>query len=858
FAQATGVASIITRTNGGPITQPSNFCRLCIDIIRKTEKGLKNCFKSDSILGRHNPDGPKVQTCFSGGLWDAGAAISVSGVHIANWLIGQVRNEAQTEDQMRRYAHEIEADEEAVVQAFREVPAMSREQFQKVAQALFTLANQLSANAFQNLQQARFIAERKSAETALRESETRFRNMFEQAPLSYQSLDEHGNFTAVNQTWLHTMGYTREEVLGKNFSEFLKPEWRGHFEENFPRFKAVGEMLGVEFEMVKKNGATILVSFHGKIGKDEKGNFDRTHCVFRNVSLEKSAADTLKREAELNRAIADISKELLSEIYDITRVSKVTLKYAQELTGSAHGFVSSVDKTTLENVGHTLTDMYGEKCRMKDQRIVFPIGPDGKYNALWGHALNIKQSFFTNQPATHTSAKGVPAGHIRLENYIAVPVIIEDTISGMIALANADRDYTDSDIDTVERLADIFALALHRHRYELEKQAMEDQLQQMQKLEAIGTLAGGIAHDFNNILFPIVGMSEMLLEDLPPDSLEWENADEIFRAGKRGSDLVKQILAFSRQTEHRIAPLRIQSILKEVVKLVRSTIPTNITIVHNLQVDCGLVLADPTQLHQVAMNLITNAFHAVELTGGQIDILLAETTLKEGDLENSLLKPGAYAQITVSDTGGGMEPAVLEKIFEPYFTTKAQGKGTGLGLAVVHGIITEFQGDIQVVSQIGLGTAFYIYLPLLKHKEAAARSEISTVLDTGTGHILLVDDEKAIVQLERQMLERLGYRVTTRLNSVDALEAFRANPAAYDLVITDMAMPNLTGDLLSKELMAIRADLPVIICTGFSERINDDRILEIGAKGLLSKPVVKSDLARMVKAVLDEARGAEL
>ncbi len=697
------------------------------------------------------------------------------------------------------------------------------------------------------------ITERKLAEAALRESETKFRSMFEQAPLSYQSLDEQGNFTEVNQTWLHTMGYSREEVIGKNFSEFLMPEWKEHFKQNFPRFKAVGEVLGVEFEMVKKDGSSIIVSFHGKIGRDKKGNFERTHCVFRDISLEKTAEEALKRESELNKAAADISKVLLAEIYDFTKVSELTLNYAKELTGSAHGFVSSIDKTTLENVGHTLTDMFGKQCRMKDQRIAFPIGPDGKYDALWGHVLNTRKAFYTNQPVKHPSAKGLPQGHIPLGNFLAVPVLIDNHLAGMVALANSNRDYSHKDIEIIERLSDIFAFALHRNRYEMDKTSMEKQLQQMQKLEAIGTLAGGIAHDFNNILFPIVGMSEMLLEDLPPGSPQYENADEILRAGKRGSDLVKQILAFSRQTEHKIIPLRIQSILKEVIKLTRSSIPSDIQIRKRIQADCELVLADPTQLHQIAMNLLTNAFHAVENQGGEIEVQLAETEIGEDDFLSKTLSPGRYARMTVSDTGTGIEPAMLDKIFEPYFTTKAQGKGTGLGLAVVHGIVKEFRGDIEVISTVGEGTTFHIYLPLLRRDEAIPDSNRDNYSELGSGHILLVDDERVIVQLEKQMLERLGYDVTTRLNSAEALEAFRARPAEYDLVITDMTMPDMTGDQLSRELMSIRPDLPIIICTGFSERIDHEKAKAIGIKGFLLKPVVKSEMARMVRMALDEA-----
>ncbi|MCP3954116.1 MAG: PAS domain S-box protein, partial [Desulfobacterales bacterium] len=364
-----------------------------------------------------------------------------------------------------------------------------------------------------------------------------------------------------------------------------------------------------------------------------------------------------------------------------------------------------------------------------------------------------------------------------------------------------------------------------------EKSQLEKQLQQAQKMESIGNLAGGIAHDFNNILFPIVGMAELLLEDLPAESLEYQNAREILKAGKRGSDLVKQILAFSRQTEHQMIPIRIQSILKEVIKLGKASIPADIKIVSDIQRDCGLILADPVQIHQIAMNLITNAYHAMEQTGGEIAVRLQETRVGGTDTDDLTLAPGQYATLIVADTGSGIDPVVMDKIFEPYFTTKEQGKGTGLGLAVVFGIVKEHSGEIKVHSAVGRGTTFTVLLPLLdKSPESRPEKEVET-FEPGTERILLVDDEEAICHMLKQMLARLGYRVTTRLSGVEALDVFRTEPNAFDLVITDMTMPNLTGDQLARELISIKADTPIVICTGFSERMDKDKADAIGIKG---------------------------
>lgn len=709
-------------------------------------------------------------------------------------------------------------------------------------------------NVFRSVGSLLDITERKQAEDALKESEQKFRKIFEQAPLSYQSLDENGNLTEVNKTWLEIMGYHRDEVIGRNFSEFLVPEWKAHFKENFTRFMAVREALGIEFQMLKKNGSPLLVSLHGKIGKDINGNFERTHCVFYDISIQRAAEIALKRDLDLNRVIADISKELLSETYKIKTVSDVTLNAAQAITGSKHGFVSSIDKYTLENVGHTMTDMFGTACRMKDQKIAFPIGDDGIYGGLWGHALNTKKSFYTNKPDSHSKSTGIPEGHIPLKNYMAVPVLIGKELLGLIALANSDHDYSDHDLKSIERIAEFFALAVYRESYEKERLEMEQSLRQLQKMESIGNLAGGIAHDFNNLLFPIIGMSEMLLEDLPQDSPEHQSAQEIYDAGRRGGELVKQILAFSRQSEHKMIPVRVQNVLKEALKLSRSTIPSNIEIQQNIQQKCGLVMADITQIHQVAMNLITNAYHAVEDKSGVINIALKEITIEENDLLNREFMPGKYVRLSVSDNGIGMTQSIVKKIFEPYFTTKEQGKGTGLGLAVVYGIVKEHKGEIKVYSEVGKGTTFCIYLPLLKKTKETVSTEQTSELATGTERVLLVDDEVSIAKLVGQMLSRLGYQVRSETNSRDALNIFKSNPKSFDLVISDMTMPDMTGDRLSKEILSIKPDTPIIICTGFSERINKEQAELLGVKGFLMKPVVKSDMAKIVRKVLDEAK----
>ncbi|MCP3926739.1 MAG: ABC transporter substrate-binding protein [Desulfobacterales bacterium] len=693
------------------------------------------------------------------------------------------------------------------------------------------------------------ITDQKKMRDALEESEKKFKGLFENAPLSYQSLDVNGDFTEVNETWLSTLGYSRSEVIGKNFSNFLVPGWKNHFAENFPRFKSIGEVLGVEFEMLKKDGSVILVSFHGKIGKDMNGIFERTHCVFHDITKQKSADDILKKELELNKAIARISTELLSEIYNIKKVADVTLDTVKTFTKSEHGFVSSIDRATLENVGHTLSEMFGENCRVKDQKIAFPIGEDGKYSALWGHSLNTKEAFYTNQPEEHHKYKGLPEGHIKLKNFLSVPVLIGNSLLGQIALANSEQNYTDQDLKSIKRIAEVFALAVYRQDYEYERTKMEKNIRQLQKNEAIGILASGIAHDFNNILFPIIGFAEILEEDLPEDSPLLECANEILTGALRAKDLVKQIMTFSKQVELEVRPVAPHIIVKEVTRLIKSTLPSTIEIKQNIG-NCRTVIADPTQIHQITMNLITNAYHSMQESGGILTINLKDIdiTKSEGTLN---LDAGKYVCLSISDTGIGMNEETKTKIFDPYFSTKSKDEGTGLGLSVVHGIIKNYGGDINVKSDLNQGSTFEVFFPALAKNYIPEIKTKKKDIPKGTEKILLIDDELPILNLEQAKLKRLGYKIDISSNSEEALETIKLFPNKYDLIITDNTMPKITGLTLVKEIRETNNQIPVIICTGFSGNITLETVKKNGANALLIKPIILADLAVAIRDVID-------
>jgi PAS domain S-box-containing protein len=384
---------------------------------------------------------------------------------------------------------------------------------------------------------------------------------------------------------------------------------------------------------------------------------------------------------------------------------------------------------------------------------------------------------------------------------------------------------------------------------EEDKKQLESQLLHAQKMESIGTLAGGIAHDFNNILSSIIGYTELILNDVEKGSQLENNLHEVHTAGMRARDLVKQILAFARRAEVELKPIKVSVIVKDVLKLLRSTIPASIEIRKKFDSD-SLVMGDASQVHQIFMNLCTNAVHAMEERGGVLAVSISDTHI---EAKNPMgLKPDDYLQIAIADTGPGVVTDAIDHIFEPYFTTKKSGEGTGMGLATVHGIVKGYGGDVTVESETGSGAVFTVFLPLTKKRESGTVYTPDAV-SSGNEHILLVDDEPPIVEVNRLALERLGYSVTVLTNSLEALALFKQKPNQFDLVITDMNMPNLAGDDLAGEIKKIQPHIPIILCTGFSKRITSENAVEKGISGILMKPVALLDLANNVRKVLDEA-----
>jgi PAS domain S-box-containing protein len=455
--------------------------------------------------------------------------------------------------------------------------------------------------------------------------------------------------------------------------------------------------------------------------------------------------------------------------------------------------------------------------------------PEGKVVALIQSYMD-REASFDNVGYQVLGSDGRPA-------YMSVAGRpIRDAAGAVVGYRGVARDITER-LHTQEQL---------RHAQQ------EEQLRHTRKMEAIGTLAGGIAHDFNNILTAILGYTELTLNQVSQNTKAWRNLQGVLTAGKRATELVQQILTFSRKSDQERKPLHLHLVVKETLKLLRASLPTTITIFPDIAEDTGPIHANPTQMHQVLMNLCANAEYAMRQTGGILKVRLDAVEVDAAfAAQRPALHSGPHVRLTVQDTGPGIAPDILERIFEPFFTTKDVGQGSGMGLAVVHGILKSHNGAITIKSALGNGTTFEIYLPRID-ATAADEALSDEALPNGKGSILFVDDEDALAVWAQEMLEHLGYDVVVRTDGTQALKAFRMTPHRFDLVITDQTMPYMTGDVLARELRHIRPDIPIILCTGFSHTINAEQAKAQEIDAFLMKPLTTRDLGLAIQRVLTQ------
>ena len=562
-------------------------------------------------------------------------------------------------------------------------------------------------------------------------------------------------------------------------------------------------------------------------------------------TLHQESQDMLRWRLSVDSAAASLSHSLIA-LQDTNLLVQQVLDSACELTDSPHGFVGYIDQESGHLICPTMTREIRESKQMGSMDYTFTT-----FHGLWGWVVQNRHSLLSNAPQQDPRSTGTPEGHLPIHRFLAVPVILGDKLLGVIALANSSRDYTERDLAAVERLAEPYAMALQRQWADREREQLQKQLRQVQKLEAIGTLAGGIAHDFNNILSAIMGYSELGLADLGPDHAARYSLEQVLKAGHRAKDLVQQILSFSRRAEEKKIPLQFSSILKETIKLLRASLPATIEIKQNIHSDMNMIMAAPAQLDQVIMNLCTNAAHSMRDTGGELRIDLQTVKVKLEDAGRVAgLVSGTYTKLTVADTGHGIDDQTMDRIFEPFFTTKGPGEGTGMGLAVTHGIVRGHGGGITVSSQPGRGTTFELYFPEMQSAAPNPQDSKRDHLQRGQEVILLVDDEESLVDVGRKMLTRLGYEVSTATDSQEALQLFKANPDRFDLLITDRTMPGMTGECLAREVLTIKPHIPVLIITGSNEDFPSETGGKAGRISHLRKPVSMQELSQSVWIIL--------
>ncbi|MBU2630524.1 MAG: PAS domain S-box protein, partial [Proteobacteria bacterium] len=591
----------------------------------------------------------------------------------------------------------------------------------------------------------------------LHEEKTFSRALLLTAPVFYVAISVDGKTIMINDTMLDALGYKQDEVAGKDYITTFVPK-RNHAELSrvFDRLVKFNKPTLNENYILAKNGKELLVEWHGKSILNKKGHVSYFFGVGIDITARKKRETAYRENEQRLKAIFEANPDPVV-VYDMK------------------GHPLYLNLAFTEVFGWLLNDLKGN-C--------IPFVPEDQENLT---KAQIKEIYESGNPVRFETKRLTKHG--KTIDVLMSAAIIKD-IQGI-------------NTGLVVNLRDITG-----------KKRLEAQLLRAQRMETIGTLAGGIAHDFNNILSPILSHTEMLLHDTQEDRSIRNRLNQIHESTKRAISLVKQILTFSRQDNFCLKLIEIAPIIKEALSLIRSTIPTTIGIEQDIDKNCGYVKGDPTQIHQIVMNLATNAYHAMEETSGELKVSLKEVKLNELDSINLDIGPGLYGCLTVADTGGGMDKDIIEKIFDPFFTTKKIGKGTGMGLSVVHGIVKHMNGAIKVYSEPGKGSKFTVYFPLEKGSLEKQKIQENELMPSGIERILLVDDEESVAIIEKQILERLGYQVASFINSVEALDAFRAAPDKFDLIITDMAMPIMPGDKLSAALIGIRPDIPILLCTG--------------------------------------------
>ena len=649
----------------------------------------------------------------------------------------------------------------------------------------------------------------KEAEERLRKSEEKYYSLFNQSTEGIYLHDLDGRILDVNQTACEQSGYSREEYLNRTVFD-LHPGNRktnlskAEILQAWSRWKP-GQQFIFEAEHQRKDGVVYPVEVStGVVGY---GDVKAVLAIVTDITQRREAE---AKAEETSRLITNLARLVPGVIYQYSLYPDGSSAFPYASPG-----MNDIYEVTPEEVRQDATPVFGR---------LHPEDHDRVAEAIFESARTL-ETFYCEFRVI------LPRQGLRWRWSQAQPQRLTDggTLWHGIILDITER-----------KLA------------EEERAKLEHQLRQAQKMEAIGTMAGGIAHDFNNILGAISGYTELSLMKLRGDSRIKRYLEQIHASCQRAINLVRQILEFSRLSEKKLITLRVTPLVKEMIKLLREVIPSTIEVRLDIRTEADMIRGDATQIHQILMNLCTNAYQAMQDTGGLLEVTLDAAAVPEiaGNEEQQGLKPGAYLKLTVHDTGPGIDPLIRERIFDPFFTTKKIGEGTGLGLSVVHGIVSSYGGKIVVESLLGKGTSFSVYLPLAGEAESAVPGKVLPALLEGEGRILLVDDEVTLTTMMKEMLEALGFTVTVKTSSVEALETFSAQSDQFDLVITDLTMPILTGIALAEKLISLRGDIPIILYTGFLDSAIEERTAKAGIRNVVLKPVAMERLVPLIRTLL--------
>jgi len=672
----------------------------------------------------------------------------------------------------------------------------------------------------------------------MEESERRFRDMLENVDLLALTLDRDGVVTFCNNYMLRLTGWQRDEVHGKDYFPIFvpggNPARKSVFLENIGS-SAIAPHL--ENQIRTKDGDLREVVWSNTMLRDREGNAIGTASIGDDVTVRKRAERRLHLQRSVTAVLAEAAP--LNETY---------LQILETLSTDLHwdiGAIWIVDRAAkilrCAEVWHPPSTEYlefAEETRLRTfasgQGLPGGVWADGK--AAW-HANLATLDGLERQTA-------IKAG---MHGWIGFPIVLSKRILGVVELISAQIQSPDA-----EMLAALSAIGMQVGQF-IERRQLEEQLRQAQKMEAIGTLAGGVAHDFNNILAIINGYTELLKLSLADQPKFNEHLNAVATAGARAAGLVRQILTFSRQEQTQREHMQLTPVIEEAVKFLRATIPSTIEINLRLAANAPAVLADATEVHQIVMNLGTNAWHAMRGRAGKLDVELEPFTVDhELAAHTPQLQKGRYARLTVSDSGDGMDQATLSRIFEPFFTTKVAGEGTGLGLSVVHGIMQSHDGAITVYSEPHVGTTFRLYFPAHLIEGPAAENQTAATPSGSGERVLFVDDEAPLARLGKAILEGLNYSVDARTDVMEALELIRTEPGRFDLVIADQTMPSMTGIDLARHIRLIRPDLPVILTTGYIGQLKIEQLRPMGIRELLPKPATIRTLGEAVHRVLSD------